>query len=213
MAEPVPGAPTESLLSVTGVVQEHKDLQQYTYLRLATDAGEQWAAVYRAPVKDGSTVTVEHASVIQHFHSRELGRDFDSILFGTLPGHETAPPVGPGAPSTAVAAGSVKTEKGAMTIAQLAGKADALEGTQVTVAGHVVKENDGILGRNWIHLQDGTGSEASGTNDLLITGDGTSKVGVDVVASGTVRVRQDFGSGYAYKFMLEHATLQPPPGH
>ena len=209
---PSPGgsAMAASQQTLTGVVREHTEVSQYTYLRLATDAGEEWAAVYRAPVKDGTTVQIEHASKLQHFHSRELNRDFDSIWFGMLPGYETAPTAS--TPSVAAAAGgSTKRPAGAIAIADLAAKASSLDGTQATVSGHVVKENDGIMGRNWIHLQDGTGSAADGTNDVLVTGDGTAKVGDQVTATGTVRTKQDFGSGYAYKFMLEKASLQPLP--
>ncbi len=96
-----------------------------------------------------------------------------------------------------------------MTIAELAKKAASLEGQQVTVAGNVVKENDGIMGRNWIHIQDGTGSAADKTNDLLVTTDATAKVGDAIVATGTVKTKQDFGAGYAYDVLLEQASVRP----
>ncbi|HEY2510115.1 MAG TPA: hypothetical protein VGI39_04645, partial [Polyangiaceae bacterium] len=204
--------------TLVGTVREHVDVSQYTYLRLASDAGETWAAVYRAPVKDGTTVTVERAIPLTHFHSAELKRDFDEIWFGVLPGYDTAPPA-PGAPSAMAAKNApaasasspaAKAPANALPIATLARDASKLEGTRVTVAGRVVKENDGILGRNWIHLQDGSGSAGDGTNDVLVTTDGTAKVGDSIVASGTVRTNQDFGSGYAYKFMLEQASVRIP---
>ncbi len=138
--------------------------------------------------------------MVQHFHSRELDRDFDRIWFGMLPGYETAPAAS--TPSVPLGAGATKPRAGTRRSPISRPSADGLDGTQVSVAGHVVKENDGIMGRNWIHLQDGTGSPASGTNDVLVTTDGTAKVGDDVVATGTVRTKQDFGSGYSYKFML-----------
>jgi hypothetical protein len=196
---------------LVGVVREHTDVSQYTYLRLATDAGETWAAVYRAPVKDGATVTVEHASAIHKFHSRELGRDFETIWFGMLPGYETAPATGAaaGKGAAAGAAAAVALPPGTLSIADLASKAASLEGTQATVAGKVVKENEGIMGRNWIHIQDGTGSATDKTNDVLVTTDGTAKVGDAIVATGKVRTKQDFGSGYAYDFMLEQASVRP----
>jgi hypothetical protein len=213
-----PGAPDETL---TGVVKEHFDVPQYTYLHLATDSGDKgdkWAAVYRAPVKDGTTVTVIHAAQLSKFHSRELNRDFDRIWFGMLPGHETAPvataasgaPQAP-APSAAPVA-AAPPPKGVVAIADLAKGAAAFDGKQVTVAGHVVKETDGILGRNWIHLQDGSGNAKDGNNDVLVTtadSDAPHAIGQEVTATGTVRTNQDFGSGYAYKFMLEKAALAP----
>jgi hypothetical protein len=216
--------------TLTGIVREHVDVSQYTYLHLATDAGNTWAAVYRAPVKNGALVTVEHASAIHGFHSTELGRDFDEIWFGVLPGHEHAPAPGaaasadhgsrgpdvPPAPSTAAPSPSAPTAKGGsasratMPIADLAKGAASLDGKVVTVAGRVVKENDGILDRNWIHLQDGSGSAADGTNDVLVTTDVTAKVGDQLIVTGTLRTNQDFGSGYAYKFMIEKASVHPP---
>ena len=204
--------------TLTGVVKEHSDVSQYTYMRLATDAGEAWAAVYRAPVKDGTTVTVMRATALHKFHSRELGKDFETIWFGMLPGYETAPAASAGAGAAAgtataaggaAGAGAAPHVAGAITIAELAKKAASLEGKQVTVAGNVVKENDGIMGRNWIHIQDGTGSAASKTNDLLVTTDATAKVGDAIVATGTVKTRQDFGSGYAYDFMIDQASVRP----
>jgi hypothetical protein len=234
--EPGQGAPggpsSDALETVTGVVREHSDVSQYTYVRLGTDAGETWAAVYRAPVKDGSTITVEHASAIHNFHSRELKRDFETIWFGMLPGYETAPATGNGSGNAngmgsgnaggsgngngAGAGTPVPRPAGAISIADLAKKAQSLEGQPVTVTGNVVKVNDGILGRNWIHVQDGTGNAGDKTNDVLVTTDATAKVGDKIVATGTVKTKQDFGSGYAYDFMLEKATVSPaatPPGH
>jgi hypothetical protein len=70
--------------TLEGTVKEHIDVSQYTYVRLATDAGDSWAAVYRAPVKDGARVRIENAAKMTAFHSRELNRDFDAIWFGSL---------------------------------------------------------------------------------------------------------------------------------
>jgi hypothetical protein len=220
MGQDTPGVGTGVQETLTGVVREHKDVAQYTYLRLDTDSGETWAAVYRAPVKDGATVTVIHASSIHGFHSRELGRDFDTIWFGMLPGYETAPS-SPGSSQSASAAAidalpdasklrRARVPNGAITIADLASKAAALDGTQVTLVGKVVKENDGIMGRNWIHIQDGSGNAASKTNDLLVTTDSTAQVGDEIQISGTVRTKQDYGAGYAYEFLVEHATVGAP---
>jgi hypothetical protein len=71
----------------------------------------------------------------------------------------------------------------------------------------VVKFNGGILGTNWIHLQDGTGSAENGTNDLTVTTSGTASVGDVVTATGTLVTDKDFGAGYTYAVMLENAEL------
>jgi hypothetical protein len=79
----MPAAAPDATLE--GVLREHQDVAQYTYLHLAVEGGDTWAAVYKAPVKDGQTVVVEHAARLEGFHSRELNRDFPEIWFGTLP--------------------------------------------------------------------------------------------------------------------------------
>ena len=71
-----------------------------------------------------------------------------------------------------------------------------------------MKVNTGILDRNWIHLQDGSGSAADGTNDLTVTTDADVKIGDVVTVTGVLAVGKDFGSGYAYDAILENAKLK-----
>jgi len=73
----------------------------------------------------------------------------------------------------------------------------------------VVRYNGGILDRNWIHLQDGTGKAGDGTNDILVTTTGTAKVGDVITARGTLAVDKDFGAGYTYAVLVENATIEP----
>jgi len=83
----------------------------------------------------------------------------------------------------------------------------ALSGKSIKVRGRVVKFNGGILGRNWIHIQDGTGSPKEGTDDLTVTSDAAATVGSVVTFAGTIAVDKDFGAGYAYPVMLESGAI------
>ena len=74
-------------------------------------------------------------------------------------------------------------------------KSAELKDKPVLVRGRIVKYNQGIMGKNWIHLRDGTGSAADNSNDVLVRTTGEAKVGDVVLARGTVRTDQDFGSG------------------
>jgi len=65
------------------------------------------------------------------------------------------------------------------------------------------------MGRNWIHLRDGSGVAADNTNDILVTTTQQAKLGDVVTVSGVVRTDKDFGSGYAYKVLIEEATFKP----
>jgi hypothetical protein len=73
----------------------------------------------------------------------------------------------------------------------------------------VVKYNPGIMGKNWIHLRDGTGSAADNTNDILVTSANEARIGEVYTVKGIVRVDKDFGSGYSYKVLIEEASFQP----
>jgi hypothetical protein len=80
-----------------------------------------------------------------------------------------------------------------------------LDGKQVTVKGKVVKVNNGIMGRNFLHIQDGTGGKDN--NDLSVTSTQTAAVGDQVTVVGKVTLNKDFGSGYAYPLLVEEATV------
>jgi hypothetical protein len=76
------------------------------------------------------------------------------------------------------------------------------------VRGKVVKYNPEIMGKNWIHLRDGSGTATANTNDILVTTANQAKLGDIVTVKGTVRTGKDFGAGYSYKVLIEEATLQ-----
>jgi hypothetical protein len=103
--------------------------------------------------------------------------------------------------------GIAKAE-GGKTVAEVYAEKDALAGTKVTVRGKVVKTNAGIMGKDWLHVRDGSG--ADGTNDLTVTmAPGTlPKVGDTVLVTGTVVLNKDFGMGYKYPVMLEGAEVK-----
>jgi uncharacterized protein YycO len=93
------------------------------------------------------------------------------------------------------------------TVAALHQNKATLAGQTIKAQGKVVKVNNNIMGRNFVHLQDGTGDANS--NDLLITSKQTANVGDQVTISGVVTLNRDFGSGYAYPLLIEEASITP----
>ncbi|HQQ78945.1 MAG TPA: hypothetical protein PLB01_16455 [Thermoanaerobaculia bacterium] len=122
-----------------------------------------------------------------------------------------AKPAASNAPQAAPAEGAIKVAKAegpdGRTVAEVWADRAALKGKPVAVRGKVVKFNAGIMGTNWIHLRDGSGSPAAKDNDLTVTTDAVVKVGDVVTASGAVTVDKDFGAGYAYAVILEGAKI------
>lgn len=204
---------------VSGEVLEVQDVEGYTYLRLKTAQGETWAAVATAPVKKGAKVTIENATFMTNFQSKALKKTFDTIVFGNLAsGPGGAPKAGSDAAAAHAGVGKaadtadVRVPKAsganARTVAEIMTRPAGLKDKPVLVRGKIVKYSSGIMGKNWIHLRDGTGSDADKTNDVLVTTNEQAKVGDIVTAKGVVRVDKDFGAGYSYKAMIEDATLQ-----
>ena len=91
------------------------------------------------------------------------------------------------------------------TVAVLYQNKAALAGQTINAKGKVVKVNNGVMGRNFVHVQDGTGDLKS--NDLVVTSKQTANVGDQVAISGVVAVNRDFGSGYSFPLLIENATI------
>ena len=199
-AEPAAG-------TIEGTLTERIDAPPYSYLRIATAGGEKWAAVQQTDAAAGAKVSVAGA-VMEGFESKTLGRRFDRIVFGTLGAaespHATAAPAPAVSPGVAIEPAS---EPGSTTIAKLFADKTALAGKQVVVRGKVVKLNSGILGKTWIHLQDGSGSPEAGDHDLAVTTVDAVKLDDVVTVRGPVSLDRDFGSGYRYTVIVENATI------
>ena len=93
------------------------------------------------------------------------------------------------------------------TIATVYKDKATLAGKTVSAQGKVVKVNNNIMGRNFVHIQDGSGDAKAGTNDLLVTGKQVVAVGDQVTISGKVVLNRDFGSGYSYPLLVEEASI------
>ena len=209
-----------------GQVQEVIDGGSYTYLRIRTkSSGDVWAATMPMKLQKGASVVIADPMLMTDFHSKALNRTFDEIVFGTAraagatsppaakaaaPATQTHPtPHGSAAKEQAVAVGKIDKATGAegRTVVEVYQQSKQLAGKNVQVRGKVVKVSTNIMGKNWVHLRDGTGA-ANGSNDLLLTTTQTPKVGDVVLARGVVRVNADFGSGYSYPVLVEKATLK-----
>jgi hypothetical protein len=211
-----------------GKVLEVKDVETYTYLRLKTKDGEIWAAVNKVPVKSGADVTILNPMIMKDFESKTLKRKFDRIAFGTLagapaasaPAAAAAPGAAPALDMGAMHAGMTKpvdvpdvkvakaTGADARTVAETVAGRVSLKDKPVVIRGKVVKFTPGVMGKNWIHLRDGSGAAADGTNDLVVTTKDETKIGDVVLVKGVVRTDRDLGSGYKYAVLVEDATLQ-----
>jgi len=105
--------------------------------------------------------------------------------------------------SIAKAAGS-----NAHTVQEIFANSAKLDKKKVVVRGKVVKVSTGIMGKNWIHIQDGTGSQAKKDNNLVCTSKDLAAVNDVVTVSGVLAKDKDFGSGYKYSVIVEEAKIR-----
>ena len=206
--------------TLTGAVLERIDAPAFSYLRLQTSAGEVWAGVPLATVEKGTQVTVYDATPMKDFESKGIKRKFALVYLGTLTPAGTARQTGAQALQSnphgqarqvvaEVKAGSIPkaTSSDARTVAELWDQRTALNEKAVTIRGKVMKFNGNVLGRNWVHLQDGTGDSAKGTHDITVTTKDELAPGEVTTIKGIVRLDKNFGAGYVYALIVEDAKV------
>jgi len=217
LASPVPAG------MVRGTVLETMNSGGYTYVFIETDHDKRWMATRQTAVQVGDTVQALQGMPMTEFESKSLNRTFDVIYF--LAGLEnlSAPAPAEGQPSGALPSehpsidGAAETPAADINVSELEpgeniayvhANKDALADQQISLRGKVVKYNAGILGWNFIHIQDGSGDAADGNHDLTVTSKAATAVGETVVITGTIILNKDFGSGYSFPVMMEDADLE-----
>ncbi|MDR4507816.1 MAG: DNA-binding protein [Candidatus Brocadiaceae bacterium] len=208
----------ESGISLSGKIVETMNSGGYTYILIEKDGKQTWAAIRETNVSVGQAISLQPGHAMVNFESKTLNRTFDMIVFS--PGIESQhtssmaqQPAGIGSKGTVVHSDEeVKVEKAsgdsAYTVAELHEKSSQLDKKNVHVRGKVMKVSVGIMGRNWLHIQDGTGDEKKNTHDLVVTTQDKASVGDIVLVNGTLYKDKDFGSGYKYDAIIEQAYIK-----
>jgi len=219
--------PPVETVPISGKVVEVAEGGGYSYFLIEKDGKKSWVATPPLKVKVGETVTFQPGMEMKDFTSKALNKTFDTIIFSEGPPRsEISPQDAEALKSKAheklkqdksLPAGKdgkpldVKVEKAGgangYTVAELYEKSGALNGKEVVVTGRVVKVSKKIMGKNWVHLQDGSGDAASGTNNLVTTTQDVVVVGDVVTAKGILAKDRDFGGGYQYVVIIEETTL------
>jgi len=134
----------------------------------------------------------------------------DTVQSGSAPHGMTSQPSG-GSTRAIVSFSGVNVEKSlaqnGYTVGELFAKAAELNNRKVTVKGQVVKISPNIMGKNWIHIQDGTGDPAKNTHDLVVTSSDMVEKGDIISVEGVLAADKDFGFGYRYDVLVEDAVV------
>lgn len=191
-------------------VLEAMNASSYTILHVQENNKEYWMAAPQFAVQKGETLYYMQAMEMKNFEVKSLNRTFESIFFVQTISNSIngpAPQVSPHGSVTNVQKEEVSVEplKDGITIEKIYASKEKLAGKTIKVKGKVIKFNGNIMGKNWIHIQDGTGTNE--TADLLITSNEEVSVGQVITVEGTVAINKDFGAGYSYKVLIENGKL------
>jgi hypothetical protein len=190
-------------------IEEVAQTPSYTYLRVKENNVDYWVATVKSDFAVGDKYSFGEALEMVNFKSKELDKTFDKIYFisensgmggGQAPA--TMAPTTTGRPKVDLKTDVViEPSKGGISIAELYKNRKNYEGKKVRVKGKVVKVNNEVMDRNWVHIQDGTND--SGSFDLTITTAEFVKIDDVVEFEGTIILNKDFGAGYFYELIME----------
>jgi len=190
-------------------VEEVIQTSNYTYLKVTENGVENWVAVTKQEAAPGEVYYYNQEMEMKNFESKELKRTFETIYF--VQGISKEPMIGDVAtPATQGKVASAKKEgisvkPADLSVADLYAKSADYVGKSIKMKGQVVKVNDEVMGKNWVHVQDGTGE--ADNFDLTITTLEKVAVGDQVTFEGVISTKKDFGYGYFYEVIMEDAKL------
>jgi len=195
------------------LIQEVLQAKEYSYLRVKEADKSSWIAVVKSDFEEGETYYYVEGLPMQNFKSKDLDRTFEQVLFVNIISKkpilrkkqdETAMH-GHSSTQKSVANETIKITpaKNGITIAQLFSEKEKYADKTVSVKGIVVKYNQQIMGRNWVHIQDGTKHDSE--HELTITTYDEAAVGDTLIFEGKITLNKDFGSGYFFNLIMEQA--------
>ncbi len=200
----------------------------YSYIKAKESTGEKWMAVSKQDIQTGEVYYYEEGLPMQNFHSKEIDRTFDEIYFvsaiSTTPFEKNSGAMSGmggmgsmhGSEMDHAHSGKMNTEQnsaitleksaGELTVAQVFAKKEEFSGKEIELRGIVVKVNREVMGKNWIHIQDGTND--NGNFDLTVTSSDLAEVNDEIKVKGKLILNKDFGYGYFYDVIMEDASFE-----
>lgn len=215
----------------TAIVLESMDAAGYTYAKVDENGQVYWVAGPVSVIAKGDKISFIEQMTMENFTSKALNKTFDQLVFASTlvsvdAAHEAvASNQGSDEKSKTVEVEStphgsahaanntpelkkvdVAKASGGYTVEELYTKKDTLATKEIKVNAQIVKVSKNIMQRDWIHIQDGSGT--TGTNDMVVTAlNSNVKVGDIVTVLGTLNTNVDFGYGYNYAVIVENAKF------
>jgi hypothetical protein len=191
-------------------VEEVLNTEKYSYLYVTEDGDKFWIAIPKKDVEIGATYYYTGGLLKRNFESKEYNRVFETIyLVSDVFPHSMssgASSVHDALENAEHTHGSIDVVlvEGSIQLSELFSNRDKYQGKTVQVTGQCVKVNPMIMGRNWVHIQDGSEDGL----DLTVTTAENVQMDDVVTFEGIIALNKDFGAGYKYDIIMEKATLK-----
>jgi hypothetical protein len=192
-------------------IKEVLQTTKYTYFKVDENDIELWIAVTKREGKEGDVIYYSNPLEMNNFVSKELGRTFPTVYF--VADVSDKPITSQQAERQEMPAGKkeapvkldikINSIKDGITISELYGHNTNYAAKTVKIRGKVTRYNRMVMGKNWVHIQDGT--DFSGNFDLAITTMDSVAIGNTVTFTGIINLNKDFGAGYFYPVIMEDA--------
>jgi len=192
------------------VIKDILPATRYLYLLVQENNDEFWIAVRKMEINIGETYFYYGGLLKTNFKSNEYDKVFDKIYLVTSlvksdHGNHINEKKLDIKDIKIAKTKSIPEIKGSIKISELVRNQKELEGKTVQISGICSKTNPNIMGRNWIHVKDGSLDDY----DLVITSSTYVKEGTQITIKGVVALNKDFGAGYMYKLILENGVVVP----
>lgn len=194
------------------VVKEVLPTDKYIYVKVGEKDSTYWIATLKTEVEIGGSYYYKGSVLQSNFKSKEYNRIFEEVYFVSelIPSEHGASYEA----SMKESGGGIMSAKegieprdvrieGSVRIAELVANPEKYGGETIRVSGVCIKINNEIMGRNWVHLRDGSKDDF----DLVVTTNDEVEVGQIVTLEGIVGLDRDFGAGYQYNIIIEAAEL------
>ena len=194
-------------------ITEYKDAGTYAYVYVNESGKKYWMAIPNIKVTIGETYYYDGGMMMKDFESKQLNKTFEEIIFvegirtteNPVIKEQTVPHNHTTTEEKTIADVKIEKAKNGVSIEELFSKKETFSGKDIIIKGKIVKVNNGILNKNWVHIIDGTQFENK--KDLTITTTELVNVGDVVTFKGTIILDKNFGQGYVYDILLEEGNL------
>jgi len=201
-------------------VLEIKDAGAYTYMKVNENGEQYWAAINKAPVKVGQTLTIKEQVWMKNFKSKALNETFDKVLFAdyerkgisgadnvhNIHGKMIKKKQQSLRPDPKFNEGVIISNETAIktSLSDLFKSKEKYKNKNVEIKGDVIQVSNKVKGNTWVKIYDGKEAVIfrSPNEDEKVA------IGDKVKVIGTINTDVDYGFGFAYEIIGVNAKFE-----